>query len=55
MTFQEWLKENKVDLNKNYSKTDVECLVEQAWYDGVLEGRRQAEQERIHKLVNGER
>jgi hypothetical protein len=57
MTFQEWLKENVVELDKFLMEknNDITWLIEMAWYDGVREGRRQAEQERIHKLVNGER
>ena len=55
MTFLEWIRENTVTLDDCYSKTDMEWFAEQAWYDGIREGRRQMVNERIHDLVNGER
>lgn len=38
MTFEEWWKENAVDLNESYSKQDMEWIAEMAWDARGLNG-----------------
>ena len=40
MTFQEWWKENAVELNESYSKQDMEWIAEKAW--GYISAKQRA-------------